>query len=192
MPISRPRGWRLVLVSAAVLAALTGALVKADAWQRDALGVSVAGEVEMTMAHVGTVYSMGVTVWTMRSQPVQIVSARVLHLGPGLTQTDAQLGFNCDGKSHFIGAGVGADLTRSDAPYNLTSLSARRVAKSPEDYPCWFLLLRFIPTELGTHEARDGEVTYKVGFRTYRKRFAFRTQIDTTTTGPDPREMVVR
>jgi hypothetical protein len=191
MPITRLRGSRLVLAGGVVVALLAGAAVAIDRHQRNALSLAAYGEVGTHDAHVGTVYNFGIALSATGSQSVRVISARARHLSPGLTQTAARLGYYCDGQSHYIIAGVGADLMRSDAPYNITGLSDRRVVQSARD-PCWYLLLRFIPTQLGKLEASDGEVTYKIGFRTYHKRFAFHTDIDTTATGADPREIVVR
>lgn len=187
-PITRRH--RLVLAGAAFGVALAGTAVVVDRQQAATLSAAAFGEVELDAAHVGTVYNIGIGLSVKGPRSVRLLSASARHMTPGLRQLDARLGYYCDDRSHYVIAAAGADLMRSDAPYNISTLGARRVLSSSK--PCWFLLVRFVPTAIGTQSAESGEVAYKIGFRTYRRRFALSMVLHTTKTGPDPREIIVR
>lgn len=182
---------RRVLVGAAVTLAVTAATTVV--WSRvttPSVVLSVDGDtVGVGYAFVGSVYNLGVRIENNSDDDVRIESAKFADLPPGLNAQEPLLGLCSE---HGMPAvDVGADLARNRGPsVTLAPLHSRVVQPLSAQPKCSYILLRVVPTVLGTHVAKDVTVRYRSGWRKITARVKVSFELPTTGTGHDPRDKV--
>ena len=137
----------------------------------------------MQESYVDNTYNMGVWVDVKGPDTVQVVRAWAAETSHGLDQREALIGWGCDGKEAHGGAV--ADDARMLPKTDIRPLRDARLRQA--DDGCWFVLLRFVPRGTGTFTASGGRIEYRIGRRTVRKSFHFRTTFEVTKRGRDPR-----
>lgn len=176
----------LAIVAAATLVVVAVTVrVLTDTRSGGPVELSVDGEaITKDNARVGATYNFGVLVRTT-SDPARLVSARMRDVPDGLTPLEPLLGATCDGNAYpsiLVG-----DLTR-DPTMHLAPLTSRTVERDASGRYCSYVLMRFVPTTVGLHQAHDVEIRYRTGSRTYLARVHVTFGVDAVGFGPEPAE----
>lgn len=183
----RRTGTRAVAVAAVTVATMASAVAYQRGgptpWAPTTVTASPPGTLTTLESYVDNTYNMGVWLDVKGPGAVEVVRAWADKASPGLEQREALIGWGCGGKEAY-GAAV-TDDARSLPNSDIRPLRDARVRES--DDGCWYVLLRFVPRRTGTLNASGGRIEYRIGRRTLRKSFDFRTSFEVTEHGRDPR-----
>jgi hypothetical protein len=138
-----------------------------------ALRAQAPGEVAQDTAKIRGVYNIGIPLHV--TEPVTLVSARALSVPTGVTQLPALAGYLCGKEKSIPYLVESRDLNRRGhgdvRPLPGAALDAAR------NGTCWYVVLRFTPTQRGRFVMTRGEVVYRVGTDTRTAEFDFTTTL---------------